>query len=123
MGILFGLVAAFGWGTGDFIAGRVSRLIGVIQTMFYIQMCGLISIGALLLLLPGAPAPQAGAWALAALIALGNFAGTLLLYRAFTIGKLSIVGPIASGFAVVTALLALAAGERPAPLGLSGAVL
>jgi drug/metabolite transporter (DMT)-like permease len=123
MGILFGLVAALGWGTGDFIAGRVSRLIGVIQTLFYVQMCGLISIGALLLLKPGAPAPHAGAWALAAVIALGNFAGTLLLYRAFAIGKLSIVSPIASGFAVVTALLALTAGERPAPLALSGAAL
>jgi hypothetical protein len=38
IGILVGLVAALGWGTGDFIAGRVSRLIGVIQTMFYVQL-------------------------------------------------------------------------------------
>jgi drug/metabolite transporter (DMT)-like permease len=81
------------------------------------------SISVLLALQPGAPAPHAGAWALAALIALGNFAGTLLLYRAFAIGKLSIVAPISSGFAVVTALLALAAGERPAPLALTGAAL
>jgi drug/metabolite transporter (DMT)-like permease len=123
MGILFGLIAALGWGTGDFIAGRVSRLFGVIQTMFYVQLCGLLSIGVLLALQPGAPAPHARAWALAALIALGNFVGTLLLYRAFAIGTLSIVAPIASGFAVVTALLALAAGERPAPLALTGAAL
>jgi drug/metabolite transporter (DMT)-like permease len=123
MGILFGLIAAVGWGTGDFIAGRVSRLFGVIQTMFYVQLCGMISIGALLLLRPAVPAPHAGTWALAALIALGNFAGTLLLYRAFAVGTLSIVAPIASGFAVVTALLALAAGERPAPLALTGAAL
>jgi drug/metabolite transporter (DMT)-like permease len=123
MGIVFGLVAALGWGTGDFIAGRVSRLFGVIQTLFYVQMCGMLSIGALLLLRPAAPAPRADAWALAVLIAFGNFAGTLLLYRAFAIGTLSIVAPIASGFAIVTALLSLAAGERPAPLALIGAAL
>jgi drug/metabolite transporter (DMT)-like permease len=123
MGILFGLVAALGWGTGDFIAGRVSRSLGVLQTMFYVQLCGMISIGVLLMLQPGAPAPTAEAWGLAAAIALGNFAGTLLLYRAFAIGTLSIVAPISSGFAIVTALLALAAGERPAALALAGATL
>jgi drug/metabolite transporter (DMT)-like permease len=123
MGILFGLAAALCWGTADFIAGRVSRLVGVIQTMFYVQLGALICTSALLVLRPGAPAPHASAWAIAGAIALGNFIGTLLLYRAFAIGTLAIVSPIASGFAVVTALLSLAAGERPAPLALSGALL
>jgi drug/metabolite transporter (DMT)-like permease len=123
MGILFGLAAALCWGAGDFIAGRVSRLVGVIQTMFYIQLGGLVCTGALLWLRPGAPALHVSAWALAGAIALGNFIGTLLLYRAFAIGQLSLVSPIASGFAIVTALLSLAAGERPAPLALTGAAL
>jgi hypothetical protein len=43
-------------------------------------------------------------------------AGTLLLYRSFAIGTLALVSPIASAFAVVSALLALLAGERPALL-------
>jgi drug/metabolite transporter (DMT)-like permease len=123
MGILFGLIAALCWGAADFIAGRVSRLVGVIQTMFYVQLGALICTSALLVLRPGAPAPHISAWVLAGAIALGNFVGTLLLYRAFAIGTLAIVSPIASGFAVVTALLALAAGERPAPLTLTGAAL
>src|SRR5262245_49418442 len=109
MGILFGLTAALCWGTADFIAGRVSRILGVIQTMFYVQLGALICTGALLVLRPGAPAPSATAWLIACVIALANFVGTLLLYRAFAIGTLGIVSPIASGFAVVTALLALAA--------------
>jgi drug/metabolite transporter (DMT)-like permease len=52
-----------------------------------------------------------------------NLAGTLLLYRAFTIGTLAIVAPVTSGFAVVTALLALLSGERPAVPALVGALL
>jgi drug/metabolite transporter (DMT)-like permease len=123
MGILFGLIAALCWGAADFIAGRVSRLVGVIQTMFYVQLVALVCTSALIILRPGAPAPHISAWVLAGAIALGNFIGTLLLYRAFAVGTLAIVSPIASGFAVVTALLSLAAGERPAPLTLTGALL
>jgi drug/metabolite transporter (DMT)-like permease len=52
-----------------------------------------------------------------------NLAGTVLLYRALAVGTLAIVSPIAASFAVVTTLLALAAGERPAPLALGGVAL
>jgi drug/metabolite transporter (DMT)-like permease len=52
-----------------------------------------------------------------------NFAGTLLLYRAFAVGTLAVVSPVASGFAVVTGLLAFAAGERPPGLVVVGAGL
>jgi drug/metabolite transporter (DMT)-like permease len=56
-------------------------------------------------------------------IGLFILAGTLLLYRSFAIGTLALVSPIASAFAVVSALLALLAGERPALLALFGALL
>jgi drug/metabolite transporter (DMT)-like permease len=55
--------------------------------------------------------------------ALCNFIATLLFYRAFEIGTLSLVSPIAPGFAVVTALLALLNGERPALPALGGTLL
>jgi drug/metabolite transporter (DMT)-like permease len=57
------------------------------------------------------------------IVALCNFIATLLFYRAFEIGTLSLVSPIASSFAVVTALLAMAGGERPALPALGGALL
>jgi len=50
--------------------------------------------------------------------------GLLLTYRAFEIGTLSLVSPIASGFAVVTAALALISGsEQPPVLALGGSAL
>lgn len=123
MGIVFGLAAALCWGVSDFAVTWVARRLGVVQAFFYVQLWGLLLTAVLLALQPGAPAPTAAAWLLAAGIALFNLAGTLLLYRSFAIGTLALVSPIASGFAVVSALLALLAGERPAALTLLGAAL
>ncbi|MFN8476769.1 MAG: DMT family transporter [Kouleothrix sp.] len=123
MGVLFGLAAAFCWGVSDFVVTRVARSLGVVQAFFYVQLCGIVLTSALLLYQPGAPTPTPTAWLRALVISIFNLAGTLLLYRSFAIGTLALVSPIASGFAVVSALLALLAGERPALLALVGAVL
>src|SRR5206468_8132975 len=60
-------------------------------------------------------------WALVAATACCHVLGLVFTYRAFEIGTLSLVSPISSGFAVVTALLAIASGERPPLLTLLGA--
>ncbi|MEO7911355.1 MAG: DMT family transporter [Roseiflexaceae bacterium] len=123
MGILFGLTAAICWGVADFVVTRIARELGVAQAFFYVQMLGMGLIGLLLLASPALPAPTARMWLLVVGIGLFNLAGTLLLYRSFAIGTLALVSPIASAFAVVSALLALLAGERPALLALLGALV
>ena len=123
MGIVYGIAAALCWGASDFVVTHVSRAIGVRHTFFYVQLVGMVLAGALLLYRPGAPAPTPLVWLLVVGIGLFNVIGTLLLYRSFAIGTLALVSPIASGFAVVSALLALLAGERPARLALLGALL
>jgi drug/metabolite transporter (DMT)-like permease len=123
MGILFGLTAAICWGVADFVVTRIARDLGVAQAFFYVQVIGMVLIGLLLLASPAMPAPTAGMWLMVVGIGLFNLAGTLLLYRAFAIGTLALVSPIASAFAVVSALLALLAGERPALLALLGALV
>jgi drug/metabolite transporter (DMT)-like permease len=123
MGILFGLTAAICWGVADFAVTRIARDLGVAQAFFYVQVIGMGLVGLLLVASPAIPAPSAGIWLLVVGIGLFNLAGTLLLYRSFAIGTLALVSPIASPFAVVCALLALLAGERPALLALLGALL
>lgn len=123
MGILFGLTAAICWGVADFAVTRIARDLGVAQAFFYVQIIGMGLIGLLLLVNPALPAPTAGMWLLVVGIGVFNMAGTLLLYRSFAIGTLALVSPIASAFAVVSALLALLAGERPALLALLGALV
>jgi drug/metabolite transporter (DMT)-like permease len=91
--------------------------------MFYVEGCGLIAVCSLILIWPGIPIASSGMWGLMLGICLINLAGTILFYRALTIGTLSIVAPILASYAVVTALLAVLAGERPATLPLIGALL
>lgn len=123
MGVLFGLVAAFSWGTGDVMQTVLARRIGVARALLVTQLAMLVLVGLILPIWPAAPAPTAATVAASAGLSLVNLAGTLLLLRAFAIGQLSLVAPITSGFAVFTALLALAAGERPAVQALAGAGL
>ena len=124
MGVLYGLIAALCFGSGDFAITLTARQRPLWPLFFSIQLYGLLVAG-LAALLTG-PMPQAplSAWLLMAAVALANFAGTLLLYRAFAIGMLAIVSPIGSGFAVVSAVLALLGGERlPLPVLVGAALL
>ncbi len=120
MGVLFGLIAAFGWGAGDFVISRIARKIGPLPTLLYVQLAGLLTI-CLVLLVRRDPFPaDLGVWALAAGVNMLNVVGTLCLYRALAVGTLAIVSPLTASFAVVTALLAVLGGERLAPATLLG---
>jgi drug/metabolite transporter (DMT)-like permease len=123
MGILFGLVAALCFGLADFVVTQATRRTGVLQALLAIQLFGVILVGGVLVIAQASPPRSLDAWIFMIGISVVNFVGTLLLYRAFTIGTLSLVSPIASGFAVVTAVLALWTGERPSLLPLLGTLL
>ncbi|MFV9507237.1 MAG: DMT family transporter [Oscillochloridaceae bacterium umkhey_bin13] len=123
MGVIYGLLAALGWGAGDFMLSRISRSLGARQALFFVQLVGITAIGLVLLVRRDLPPSNPGLWALAVGVNLFNVAGTVLLYRALTIGTLAIVSPIAASFAVVTAVLAVLGGERLAPLAWAGVAL
>lgn len=123
MGIFFGLVAALCFGLADFTVTQTTRRIGVRQALAAIQLFGVLAVGVVLVIAQQAPPRSLTVWAFMVGISVANFVGTLLLYRAFAIGTLSLVSPIASGFAVVTAVLALSTGEHPPVLTLVGTAL
>ncbi|MGE5334696.1 MAG: EamA family transporter [Nitrososphaerota archaeon] len=124
-GIAFGLVAALCWGVADYCAHGSSRTGGIFLTLFAIEaisMLGLLALNLPLGLISFAHATP-GLVALAVVINLAILGGAALVYRAFAIGTLSIVSPIAASFAAVTAVLALLTGERAHPVQLVGIVL
>jgi drug/metabolite transporter (DMT)-like permease len=123
MYLWYGLTAALCFGLADFFATRASRRIGTLRALLAVQLAGLPVIGVAIAAAAERPATSATTWGAMIGVAAVNFAGMTLLYCAFTVGTLSLVSPIASGFAVVTAALALAAGERPPGLALAGAAL
>jgi drug/metabolite transporter (DMT)-like permease len=122
-GVLLGLCAAFFWGTSDFCAAAVARKLGALRAILWTQSVGLFAIVLLLCWQNQWPHATPQVLVIMAAIGCGQAAAVWLFYRAFEIGKLSIVAPITSGFAVVTALLALLSGERPSRLALCGALL
>lgn len=119
MGIILGLVAAFGWGTGDFITRNVAHKIGALRATIYVQLFGGLAMALVALALGeftrAANIPLNG-W-LVGLIggAIGVFA-SFTLFNAFEHGVLMIVSPIVSSFGAITVLLSLLSGETLSPL-------
>ena len=115
MGILLGLTAALCWGSGDFLARYATRLVGFYRTLIFMQIIGVVGLSLYLLISGefGRLFAHAGwqPWAWAALAALLNIFSSLALYRAFEVGVLTVVSPIAASYAALTALLALLSGE------------
>lgn len=124
-GIAFGLTAAVCWGVADFCARGASRTGGTFLTLLWIEIIAVV--GVLLVNIPLGMISLAhatpGAVAAAVVISLAIMGGAALLYRAFAVGTLALVSPIASSFAALTALLAIGTGERPDAGQLVGIVL
>ncbi|GCF09286.1 DMT family transporter [Dictyobacter arantiisoli] len=115
MGIFYGLFAAVFWGLGDFLARTSTHRIGTLRTLCYQQFVGL---GGLTLYLLSTGELQHvlthsswQIWCWAVLAVLLNIVSSFALYRAFEIGTLTLVSPIASSYAAVTVVLALLSGE------------
>lgn len=126
MGVMLGLLAALGWGTADFVARGSTRRIGTIRTLFYMQFIGVVFLSIYLVfsgefsrIIPGV-APEI--WLLAAFTALLGVASSLMLYRSFEVGVLSIVSPVAASYAAITVVLALFSGEMLTPMRAAGVV-
>jgi len=123
MSLIFGLSAALAWGLAEFMTRHATRKLGWVRALIGVQLCGLFCVGALLLWQRALPAASSQIWLIMMGLALCNAIANLLIYRAFEIGNLSIVSPLAAGYAVVTALLSLLHGDRPAAVALAGAAL
>ncbi len=111
--MIFGLIAALCFGLSDFIVTQATRKLQTLPALLGIQFIASLLLGGYILIQStSTPNALLLVWMSMIGISVVNFVGTLLLYRAFEKGTLSIVSPIGSGFAVVTAMLAFAGGER-----------
>jgi drug/metabolite transporter (DMT)-like permease len=115
MTIILGLAAAIFWGSADFFARYSTRIIGTYRTLFFMQFFGLIGLSIYLALAGdfGRLAQEVywQAWVWALLAALLNVVSSLALYRAFEVGILTIVSPIAASSAALSVVFALMSGE------------
>src|ERR1700753_1753163 len=96
MAILFGLLAAFTWGSGNVAASRASRVMSPNSLLVGVSLVG-VAICVPLLIIEGPPRDTSfnglfWLW----LGGASNIAGLALLYPAYRAGDVSLVAPICS---------------------------
>ena len=105
-GLVFGLLAALGWGTSDLFAGFASRRASPLATLLVAQLVALlITIPILVLVAEPRPGGAAVAWAMGS--GLGAFCALAFLYRGFAASP---VGPVTAVAAIVGVALPVIIG-------------
>lgn len=112
---LFGLLTALCFGVGNFVAQGLTGRTGWLRAALIVHALALPVVAAVALAVDGPPDLERAAVVHALGLGLLNVFSSLALYRAFAVGTLSIVAPIASSYAAVTVVLAALAGEAPGP--------
>ncbi len=105
--IFAGLIAAFCWGTADYMSRSQSERVGYYRTVVYSHIITLVTLLALVpFIAPGLSFP---AYPTLALLGAGilNFVAFNFLYRSFHTGVVSVVAPIAYTYPAVTAVLSV----------------
>jgi len=127
LGILFGIIAMFSWGIGDFFVAKAVRNVGVFRTFFWSTVLGLVPFLIIFALFFKFSAVSLFTGLLLIAISSLFFVGVLSLYKGFKIGVISIISPIASAGAVVTVILSLIFLKEvlsaPQAIGVSLAIL
>jgi drug/metabolite transporter (DMT)-like permease len=104
-----GLLAAVFWGSTDFISRFPSRKIGSGYSTAYVQLFSLIGFSAFIIAtgFPSLKFFEIGASDVMFVILAGvlNVFGLMQLYRAFSIGNMSLSAPIGSSYPIFTILL------------------
>jgi drug/metabolite transporter (DMT)-like permease len=113
MGIALGLGAALSWGLADYFAAVASRRIGALRVVLGFHLVALIPLTALALATDALAHVSVGEVAVLAGVGAVGWLSYLAFYGALAIGPISVLSPIVSGYAAVTALLAVGfAGSR-----------
>ena len=111
--VIFGLLAAFGWGVSDFVAALVAKRFGVLRTAFGVHLSAVVVTTPYLLLASSFSLISTTQWATLTGVAVLGFVTYLSFYKALQIGPIAIVSPIVGAYAMIVILLAVVvAGER-----------
>ncbi len=110
---VYGLCAALGWGSADFIARFTGRAIGHHQSLLGMLSVGAIVMSLIIFLFDVPFVYTASGWWLLLLTGIGTMVATLLLYQGLTRGPVTIVAPIVGSFPIFNVIFALLQGSRP----------
>ena len=116
MGILLGLATALAWGSSDFLARFVTRRIGTLRSLFYMQTWGFLLLTLYLLITHSWGHLFDGSgwrpWAWGFLAGACNTVAMFSFYRCLEVGKVAVVAPLSASYPVLTLLLSMFSRER-----------
>ena len=95
LSIFLGLLAAIGWGAGDFTGGIASRKTGAYRTVLYGEVIGIFVLFFVIAIF-SEPIPDLRSWMFAMLAGTLGTLGLILLYHAMTLGLMSIATPVSA---------------------------
>jgi uncharacterized membrane protein len=122
MSLVLGVIVAACFGTGDFLGGLASRRIATLVTLGLAQTTALA--GAVVVALVAGGEPTTQDYLLGAVAGLLNVAALGCLFQGLSIGRVSLVAPLAAVIgAVIPVTWGLLTGERPSALAMVGVVL
>ncbi len=111
--MIYGLIAMLGWGIGNFSAAQLSRKIGALRAMLW------NTIGVFTLMVLALPFLKQGfllaSWRDFFLLVTGGLLltiGGVSYYKGVSLGKVSLVAPLAASWPMIIVLIALSSGKE-----------
>jgi uncharacterized membrane protein len=123
--VIYGLIAAVGWGLADFFGAVVGRRIGSLWTVIVAQTFTALA-STLIVVVSGSHIGPITTLIAAAVVLNGVFSATAYIthYKALQLGPVAVVSPVGATYAAVGVVLAIVVlGERPSALALLGGVV
>ena len=111
--VVYGVLAAVGWGVADFIAATASKRIGVLRAATGVHLSSSVALAGYFFIVfePGLLTWEH--WVVLASISVLGVLVYVAFYRALREGPVAVVSPIVSSYAIVVIALAMAfSGER-----------
>jgi drug/metabolite transporter (DMT)-like permease len=120
--IALGLASSLCWGVADFLGGLQSRRLRPAVVILVSQAAGLAG-SATIVAAAGGARPPAGDLLAAGLAGVAAIVALSALYRALSVGTMSIVMPISATGAALPVIVGIATGDRPSAWQLAGFAL
>ncbi len=117
--VILALVSSLSWGSADFGGGVLARRVAVTGVVFFSQAAGAVVL-AVVCVAAGEPFPHFFWLPMAA--GLFGVLGLLFFYYGLSVGKMSLVAPVAGCGVVIPVIYAVAIGQVPGPLTMAGLV-